>query len=169
MIELKISFDFADGIGVRLSWSEVLEGFDRKILTNDFPIHQAKASLDIASSDDHLKIAISEPGEPIRCLVEKLAKEDKALPNLSKILYLLLAYIDSCVVANQEKLDLLEDVYCDFDHPNEMSGFIRYMPMIGPDLGSKDANEARMIERFKSYLNDEAKRFSLLDIHDEEG
>jgi hypothetical protein len=32
--------------------------------------------------------------------------------------------------------------------------FVRYMPMIGPDLGSRELNEARMMEYWHGFVSD---------------
>jgi hypothetical protein len=48
-----------------------------------------------------------------------------------------------------DKLEAIEEVYSSFDYPEELAGMVRYMPMTGPNLGSKAANEERMLNRLK--------------------
>jgi hypothetical protein len=50
-------------------------------------------------------------------------------------------------------------VYADFDYPEEIAGFIRYMPMRGPDLGSKQLNEKRMLETWGRYIEEGTRRW----------
>jgi len=48
-----------------------------------------------------------------------------------------------------DKLDAIEEVYSSFDYPEELTGMVRYMPMQGTDLGSREANEGRMLDLLK--------------------
>ena len=51
-----------------------------------------------------------------------------------------------------DPLLVAEFIYEDFDAPTEVSEFIRYMPMQGCNLGSKELNEGRMMERWGAYV-----------------
>lgn len=51
-----------------------------------------------------------------------------------------------------DPLQVIEEIYADFNYPEELVGFIRYMPMQGPNLGSREANENRMFERWRSWV-----------------
>ncbi|MCB9913053.1 MAG: hypothetical protein H6827_08665 [Planctomycetes bacterium] len=35
-----------------------------------------------------------------------------------------------------------------------MASFVRYMPKVGPDSGSREANERRLFERWKRYVDE---------------
>lgn len=54
---------------------------------------------------------------------------------------------------------MVEEIYADFGYPPELAAFVRYMPMVGPDLGTTTLNEARMYERWQAYLDSAARRF----------
>ena len=51
-----------------------------------------------------------------------------------------------------DPLQTVEEVYADFDYPEQIASFVRYMPMQGPDLGSRLANERRLFERWKAFV-----------------
>ena len=51
-----------------------------------------------------------------------------------------------------DPLQTVEEVYADFDYPEQIASFVRYMPMQGPDLGSRLANERRLFERWRSWV-----------------
>lgn len=59
-----------------------------------------------------------------------------------------------------DPLGMVEEVYSDFGYPPEIAAFVRYMPMVGPDLGNREQNEARLYDHWKSYLVEAGKRFA---------
>lgn len=76
----------------------------------------------------------------------------------AKWLYLVLDWLYQHRADLADPLQTVEEVYADFGYPECLSSFVRYMPMQGPDLGSRAANEARLFERWKSYLDECAGR-----------
>ncbi len=55
---------------------------------------------------------------------------------------------------------LVEELYAAFDYPPEIEAFVPYMPMVGPDLGSKAANKARMRDTWSRFLGTEREFFA---------
>lgn len=51
-----------------------------------------------------------------------------------------------------DPLQEVEILYADLDYPPEIAHFVRYMPMVGPDLGSQAACEARLFDYWRDYL-----------------
>lgn len=58
-----------------------------------------------------------------------------------------------------DPLDDVETVYAEFDYPPEVGRFVRYMPSDEPDLGSRERNEARLVEKWERYLEENQERF----------
>lgn len=59
--------------------------------------------------------------------------------------------------SNRELIDAIENVYWDFDHPNEMNEFLIYMPPASDDEynfnnHSVAENLAHIIQRFRNFL-----------------
>jgi len=50
-----------------------------------------------------------------------------------------------------DRLSAIEDVYSSYDYPSELTAFVRYMPSTDSDLGSRSANEQRMIDALKEF------------------
>ena len=44
--------------------------------------------------------------------------------------------------------------------PKRIEKFVRYMPMVGPHLGSREAAERRLFERWKQYLDEAEQTFA---------
>jgi hypothetical protein len=59
-----------------------------------------------------------------------------------------------------DTLDLVVQIYSNFDYPENIAEFIRYMPSDDLDLGSLELNEGRLYEKWKEYLEHEKDRFS---------
>lgn len=94
--------------------------------------------------------------EVIRFRVEALADAERAQDEEAiqgKWLYLVLAWIFEHRESSADPLGTVEEVYADFGHPDAIVGFVRYMPSTEPDLGSREANEHRLYEKWKAYLD----------------
>jgi hypothetical protein len=142
----------------RVSWREVQFGLEQHLMNVhaaiEFAIEEV-GKLDEPSSL-LLELAGSDASDPIADLVAKLAASEPSVDEpvmRDKWLYLTLAWLYERREALTNPLELLEEVYTDFGYPSEMAAFIRYMPMQGPDLGSVDANERRMITNWKTYVD----------------
>lgn len=153
MIETRITFVFATEVGVKLSWREVLEAVDRHIVSNSFAQEMALAELTDKSKEALVHLAFSSVHDSVKKDIEILAEVEDSRPNIENLLFLLLTYLRRSETSERQLLDLMEEVYADFNYPQCMADFIRYMPMKGPDLGSKKANEERLVANLDAYLN----------------
>jgi hypothetical protein len=79
-----------------------------------------------------------------------------------KWLYLVLAWLYEHRAEVPDPLQRVEEVYADFGYPEQLANFVRYLPMEGPGLGSREANERRLFERWKRYIDGAASKFSPL-------
>jgi hypothetical protein len=144
VIETRIPYGFAQRVGVNLSWTDVLEGLKRRILACDFAREKAVDELTEVSPQVLVDLAISDPTESVGDEVEQLALSEAPSSSTSSLLYVFVSYLRKHEQNTQRLLDLIEEVYADFDH--------RYMPMEGPDLGSLEANEQRLVADLDAYL-----------------
>ena len=56
-----------------------------------------------------------------------------------------------------------ERIYADFDYPSELESFVRYMPVTdkyNPKAHSATENHARLMSKWKAFLEDRRRRFS---------
>ncbi len=160
MTETRISFVFAKEVGVQLTWREVLEAIDRHMLSSSFAQEKALAELTDESDQALVTLAFSNVNDSVTKELELLAKMDSSSPNIDKLLFLLLSYLRRAETGAKQLLDILEEVYADFNYPRHMASFIRYMPIEGPDLGSKEGNESRLIANLDDYLKKGATSLS---------
>jgi len=147
-----------------LTWREIAYGIDNGLLRPAAAIDFATACVgsDEDPSSDIVELAGLRPDEPTRELVDKIAgmqsEQDSAYIR-GKWLYLVLAWLFENREAFAEPLAIVEEVYADFDYPEDVASFVRYMPMRGPDLGSAAANRKRLFDNWKLYLDKAALTF----------
>ena len=75
-----------------------------------------------------------------------------------KLKYVILNYLRSTTKDNNELLEKVEEVYADFNYPQDMDEFIAYMPAKGSVLmNSIEDNNKRMINNLDNFLELEKK------------
>ncbi len=164
MIATKIPFEFIRP-RVRLLWADIAYGLEHQLIAPNVAIEKAKERMsesDSASAQE-IELAGLSPNESIAYLLRQLVSGERAPSSESvraKWLYLVLAWLLASRDSVTDPLALVEEIYTAFDYPREMEPFVRYMPMIGPDLGSRQANEERMYLRWKEYIDVASKRYS---------
>jgi hypothetical protein len=163
LIKLSITPDFIRE-RTHLTWREALFGIDNELLSPGAGADFAAAQL--AVQDDPapalVELASLGRGEPTRDLVEQLAAaEPQQDPDIirSKWLYLALAWIFEHKDNYPDPLRTVEEVYADFSYPDAVASFVRYMPMDELDLGSREANERRLYEKWKRYLENASSEY----------
>ncbi len=147
-----------------LSWNEIKFGLDQQLIKPKAAIDRATEQLCAADAapKEAVDLASLTESESVADLVSHLAKNEAAISDeriKAKWLYLVLAWLFENRESLVDALGMVESVYSDFDYPKEIAPFVRYMPMDGPDLGNREQNEARMFDRWKTYLNRAGKRF----------
>ncbi len=150
---------------LRLTWREVHYGLVNELLDPEAAVAFAIEQVGELEAPPSALLSLAEQckGEPVLELVEQLAEME---PKRSedeirrKWLYLVLAWIYEHRHEYSDPLQRVEEVYADFGYPEELATFVRYMPMVGPDLGSKNENERRLFQRWKQYLDDVGSAWS---------
>jgi hypothetical protein len=104
------------------------------------PLHPTHAAQDLLVSRVE-ELAARDSSE-----VRRLARDD--------CLKRVLVWLYSNRANFLDPLLVVEDVYAELDYPPQIAHFVRYMPMKGPDLGSRELNEARMMEYWHGFVSD---------------
>lgn len=120
---------------VTWTWQELLFGIENHIIEIEDIINYTN---DIISEDNKyfdtiIKILIDDT-EEVKSIVEKLALKEKKQnidAMVSKWIFMIIYYY---YVTNRNKVfDAIDDIYCEFDYPLEISGLVSYMPKEGGD------------------------------------
>lgn len=79
--------------------------------------------------------------------------------SLKILRYIILDNIRQSKQDNKSVLNSIENVYADFDYPEDMSLFISYMPIendeYNPTIHTQEENEQRLINNFEMFLKKE--------------
>lgn len=76
-----------------------------------------------------------------------------------KILFLLLNWVYEHRENYPDPLYLVEVIFDDFDFPDALKPFIRYLPLDEPPLNSTVLNEERLLQHWKCYLVAESRKW----------
>ena len=162
-LKLRIPADFLLE-HARMGWRELERGLANGLIDAAAVIECAIDEVGRVAepTKEVIELAGSDDSDSIAELVAALAASEPSVSEASiqkKWLYLTLAWLYERRDAIADPLQIVEEVYEQFGHPAEMASFIRYMPMVGPDLGSREANEHRMISRWKEYVDAARERY----------
>jgi hypothetical protein len=160
----KIPYDFMRH-RVNLSWRDVQFGLERQLIAPQVAIDKAtdRVSESDNASSNEVELASLSESDPILDPVSRLAAVENVADGedvQARWLYLVLAWLFENRASVNDPLGMVEEVYSDFGYPREIAPFVRYMPMIGPDLGNPEQNEVRLYDRWESYLDEAGKHFA---------
>lgn len=137
------------------SWQEILYGMENKIIARSDVINYATRILDegILGFDWVLKIAIADEYEDILPYIYELgnledSEDDSTIQDKWRYFILKELYAKK---SNYENFnEKVEEIYAGFDYPEDMAGFIGYMP----SLDGKS-----MEESWQEYLTSSKGKF----------
>lgn len=161
MINKQIPISFIDK-RCKLSWQEVVWGYERQLLGWKDIINLAQSLVDGGSSDStimELSHLNKEKVWHVSELMKKIAASEHTERDENirrKWLYVTLAWLFEKRIDLDDPLGEVETVYADFDYPLEIQGFVRYMPVKGdydPLLHSSKENERRLFDIWQNYLD----------------
>lgn len=118
------------------NWQELLYGVENKIIArSDIADYVTRILGDgILGFDLVLKIAIADENEDILPYIHSLINledsEDSSMIQ-DKWRYALLKVLYAKKANYADLSGKVEEIYADFDYPEDMAGFIRYMPSVG--------------------------------------
>jgi len=163
MLNAPIPYDYIRTKTV-LTWPEALWGYERQMIGWHTLVALAEDAL-ANGSGNTLEVEMAGLTKSEAQRAGELARELAGQQDVSdseesprKWLYLALAWIYENRDAVTDPLGHVERIYADFEYPEEMSGFVRYMP---PDDGydptrhSLEENEKRLLDRWREYLRKE--------------
>lgn len=149
---IRIPTEFLSRLREPLDWVDLRFAYERQIVGAKTLIDHACSVLSETESDDEALLALASANESDRLepwLKQLAPLNDGGSEQDHKWALILAAFISESDIA--DKLGAVEEVYSSCDYPDELAQFVRYMPMKGPDLGSKQANEERMLESLRAF------------------
>jgi hypothetical protein len=149
---------------VNIQWQEVVWGYKHGYLNWSEIVRLAEIKLQ-QGREKPLEIELASLGKEevwrVRELVDKLSRNEMDTISTDRIkkkwLYLVLAWVYENRKEISDPLGKVEEVYADFDYPEEIEQFVRYMPIekdqYNPSDHSKEENEKRLFYKWNEYLN----------------
>ena len=153
----------------RLTWGEAAWGYHQKHLSWRDAIELACDCVIDGNIDSCvLELAGTSKSEAHQVgeLLDKLAANSGVLDEAcakAKWLYLILAWLFENRTTDIDALEAVEMIYADFDYPEEVAPFIRYMPVsdgYDPNVHTSNENQSRLMGKWANYLAVSAKVFS---------
>lgn len=161
---LSVPYGYANS-KANFSWREILFGLDHNILSSYSAVEHAMEELKSTDdfSDSLVELASLSEGDAVRDYVEDLVslEKDKTFEAETKWLYVLLSWIYENRNDFDDALQVVEQVYADFDYPQSIETFVRYMPSDEPSLGSVEKDTERLYEKWKSYLSSQCELYTI--------
>jgi hypothetical protein len=150
---------------VTIGWTEIKFGLDHQLLKPEGAIDKAMEQLCTSSetSKDLVELATMANSESVADLVSSLAGHELPAPDQfvkDKWLYIVLAWVYENQKLLIDPLQIVEEVYADFDYPQQIVSFVRYMPTEDLNVGNLEQNEARLFRSWRNYLSEMKDRFA---------
>jgi hypothetical protein len=157
MLSTAMSIDFLKRLQTMPSWAEMEYAFLHRLVPIKTVIDYAKTMIaaDDAKNPEVVFIASAPTDESIAESVHRLAKVDfDSCQDKIQLFWAnaVLAWVYEHRSSCDDLLSVVEEIYADFGYPSELAQFVRYMPSNAPDLGSREANEYRMIASMGRYV-----------------
>lgn len=144
-----------------LTWLDWSWGFGHGYVDRSDLVGMASSFVFHNSTKDtliQLACVSDEESDYIQNLLDKMAREyqepQSAIPK-EKWLYLTLAWLFHNRSNYQDPLGEVESIYADFDYPEQIEHFVRYMPpkdWLNPSAYTLEQNLARIMKRWEDYL-----------------
>lgn len=159
---LTLGYEQLVDLGERLSWHDLLYGWDRGLVDADAIIRLAAERVPDADRGPPLELALllSDQHAAVPDLLRMAAETEPLTAGSAKEqkwMYLLLRALYRAQDQLTEPLAAVEDVYELFDHPEELSGLIYYMP-VPP---GEESGESAIYDRWRRYLQTMEQRLQI--------
>ncbi|GKX30779.1 hypothetical protein SH1V18_32590 [Vallitalea longa] len=160
---IMLSYDYI-AKKIEITWYDIKYAIERNLISPVVAIERAIAELSEKDecSQEIIDLACLRPEEPIKQHLDKVINFNISYDDdivIDKWLYLILDWLFYNKDEFEDPLGLVEQIYADFDYPQQISGFVRYMPSDEPDCGSLELNEKRMYDKWEKYLTKQKKKF----------
>lgn len=148
--DIKIQYDFAVKLVV-LDWSIIYFGIKNGFFDESVAIEFAISEVEDGktTSDQVLEISFLFKGESVFPFIEELASIEgvNADELKEKLLFIIMQWLFDTRQEFEDPFGMVEEIYADFDYPEEIAKIVRYMPASAREPGfGEDYLELRWID-----------------------
>lgn len=163
-LNLVIPYEYANSL-FELTWVDIKYGIDHGFLDYQAAIEHAVVTLgkEVIPPQSVIALACLDKWESVHPYIDELASQTSEQEGISqeKFLYALLNWVYEHREQYAEPLELVEIIYADFDYPEDIVGFVRYMPTPDPISESLDLNRERLFNNWKDFLEKQKAHYSI--------
>ncbi len=139
------------------SWHEILFALNNNIITSEAAIDYAGYIINenVAGYNTVMEMACLNSDEDPKQLIEELIQLENAQTECevkSRWLYLILKWLYKKRNEIEDVLEVVEEIYFQFEYPESIKSFVRYLPSEEGDLGSLELNRERLFKNWEKYL-----------------
>lgn len=139
-----------------LNWKELLYGFEHGFIDEKGVSEYACKTLTEKSSQEAIELASLLPQEDYLAsnLLQSLADKDLSpvTDTTKPWIFLLLSFLLEHQEDYEDPLEIVEELYADFDYPEEIASLVSYMP--APEgVEGVEGSEERLFENWKMTLS----------------
>lgn len=150
-----------------LTWGEMLYGFSHGYFGWRTAVDLATKKVEEGDSEaEALDLAMIDKEDAWKTgdILSSLATKETAVrPAAQDVwLFISLLWLYEHREEFQDPLMEVEEVYADFDYPEAMKEFVRFLPPSDgyrPDLHTHEENVQRLYQKWKDYLDDASRQF----------
>jgi hypothetical protein len=150
-----------------LTWGELSYGFSQGYVgwrtAVDFAITKMEEGATEAEVLDLAMVGKEDVWKIGDILARLATQETNARPSVKEIwLFILLRWLYENRREFQDPLMEVEEVYADFDYPEAISSFVRFLPPndgYRPDLHTPEENLLRLDRNWRNYLDESNRHF----------
>jgi hypothetical protein len=115
-----------------------------------------EAGRDLSSAEEELALLLSDSLGRVPELLEDLARSSAGEPDPGGVwLFLALAWLHEHRSEHLEPLEVIEELYADFDYPEEIEGLVRFMP---PPHGAATGHRA-IEQRWEDFVSRKSAQY----------
>lgn len=142
---------------VSLTWSDILFALEHDLMAKNAAVKYAYDVIEKEEKPTQTVLALTwvNNEEEIDFYLNELTNqivEQEDNTSQEKFLYLLLNWVFEHKEQFSDPLQMVETIYADFDYPEEISNFVRYMPSSEHRLNSVEASIERLFNNWAIYL-----------------
>lgn len=130
MLSKKIKFERICEVIPNWKWSELKVGLDKSIITKKEIISYAIASLseEMEEFNKVLELSIAEEDEVEQLLSELVLYDAEANLEMAALKWIFAIIYDTYIHFKDEVYEVIEDLYAEFNYPEQISNLVCYMP-----------------------------------------
>ncbi|PXZ01426.1 DUF2247 family protein [Gilliamella apicola] len=150
---------------IKLNWHDLLWGYEHHFLGWKDVVNYANKKIIEESNYDESVIELSMIDKTTTFKIEKLLKnivKEERFYHTDKWLYIILLDLFNKRDELDDPLGKVEEIYENFDYPEEIESFVRYMPNTDdydPSKHTYEENINRLYSKWENYLISKKEKF----------